>query len=1540
MIQLLLRYLLITRSVWNQSVIPRITSTIRVQTSIRDEIGTYVLRKNYIESKHGNMTKCDSRDRLKLHIKVDGAAAPGASAETRTGENNEKISQAGGDTDCHQKRQKKKQRQGKKCPAGWNKYGITKGTTVARTNTATVVQTENLANLSKDSRKRKRRREQKEQEEKEELKKTIRPINNYNEKKDSNKDVLDSFWERIVPAPKDVVAAAAQRINDGDKPRNARTSDPGHIDKVEEFSEPIGANVTTLERSDKEKTKITPTTNKTNQGYDSGSTNNVIDTKEKIDSEVKNNEVLPREPNNSKVNVYGYHNKSNSTKQCGDKTFNGGKSSNRENTISIIFLEEQVKIHESTLRAWRQRRDAVLVEKENALAKKRDLMDLRSSLIERQTGLEAARTKHLALQVELKESLAMSRERLKQLTMLEREGEVVRDGLKDTKMEMTDLASSDNLRENPENEESDENLGEGQNAVKSNNSKNASFLDQDEPLFPLLFDSYQTVNDLSRHHTEGIGCNPSLSGFLPYLDATQVGDYLNIMLRETYALDHDSGITDKDNDRERSFRRKLLQNTCLDVLLLVPPEKNDCRNFGTAAYSNSTPHLFDPNISLCPYELQGICTDEFCPYQHTTKATRFLARERLPLPSLTPFLSAGPLVEPRLKSKEKPNRAPEKKGSIQKVNAEMEQPNHNQCVPLHVQETKSANHGGKTSDEEDFIMLPPYSPQNFEDESNDDDDGDSVNSEDCDSPEVSGNELALPHSRPSARGILSKHPRKISTFWWGGKLPIYQDERSDELVPKETKITAFSILDILKDTYGLVLHEYPNMTMAGKKDVSSNTVKRLEIRSTLSPDPKNADDIRFTDEHKILGRLLDAIRMILHGGLHDMAITISQELLGETLLKDESVRSFVSLLLDQTEIPWIFEKAAPTLSCFEATFATQIGLSILSLSIAGYGNAEEGRKGYDHHSLHDLNVAFKSCLRILKNPERNTNNAFEAFETTELKKFLENKCFNDNDIESFPVQRDRACNNVCNVAMHNATGKIDYLISLILRAQKNLIPYHDELDATDEPLEERLSSIWLVAKNFLKEYRETKLQNAKEREVDSPQAQIDESLEWEFQCLKVVILMGYTIIGCLKNLARAAATVLVEPDAGDEELLGSELPNTTSNTAAWTLLDGAIARVLKEMRRCLVGFPLLDVTLAPLWASSVASATYLRSYSMAQNRLTDCLKGQYHRLDNAEDHALTNVMAFSELLWSQLVQLRMSLPNESPNSIKALSILAKSNKLLQTNKDSGKHFPWEFSKSLKEENRRLVAKLKSLNIRLCHVVLWGDWMLSNAVGETSSKTLLRSYCKNPNGTSQGSKKNDNSAQSSVSIVWKNDLLKLREQSFGGYRYPQPSPLPSLPLILLHAGKFLTHLDLKGCFLEKLPLAFGLSFPNLRTLDLSGNRLRELPESLRRVTHRMKFLEEFCARNNCLASLPSDTLLSSSSSKQSSPLRILALSHNKLGSVPSLVGLHQLEVLELHHNALMDMTMADWSRLALRLPSLRILECEHQCLRIRYDKHQN
>jgi len=672
---------------------------------------------------------------------------------------------------------------------------------------------------------------------------------------------------------------------------------------------------------------------------------------------------------------------------------------------------------------------------------------------------------------------------------------------------------------------------------------------------------------------------------------------------------------------------------------------------------------------------------------------------------------------------------------------------------------------------------------------------------------------------------------------------------------------------------------------------------------------------KIMDWFKTLGRLVDASRLALHGGLDCIAITISRMNRGGSLFKDQV--AFLELMKIQTEVSWFYEKESFQFSCFQTSFVTQMGMSILSWSLGAKwrtlhlvnGEGNQTKKNLFSHLI-TLEAVCKECWDALRQPTVKNTNTMPLFDREELKRLLW-KDTPQNIITPIGLQNKFHGND--NYAA-NSVDQLSNLKCVILWAQEKFaIPSYNKLQASDQRLEERLNDVWLVARKFLLKYQKS--------------GSLEQS-NFDLQCLKVVVVMAYAIIGCLTSFASAVAGGLRNRDRNWR--LSSS--HSGSNLAAWTLLDVSIVRILKDLRRHIANVPLLDLALAPLYSCSIASVSFLRNYSAAQHRLEDCLKMRSRNTS-------FNMLSYSELMWSQLVQLRMSLPNESTTNSCIVENLPTGMKPSQRDDC----FSWEPSLTVKEENRLLIAKLKSTGIYLRHVVLLGDWMLSliqanDAVNSTTSKKLLMLQTDTSSETNQ-----------SAMIYMKKDLRRLQNLSTSiGRAYPPPSPLPQLPLFLLYSGHSLRGLNLDRCCLDRLPRSFGLYFPNLEKLNLAHNELKELPESFQNMCQRMNFLQEFHANHNRLESLPSNIFSnttgisstvgsspmafgSSLQKVQTSPLRILNLSYNRLTLIPSLVAttLTHLEVLKINNNLLVDVTMIDLSRVVLKLPMLREMTHENQ-----------
>ena len=194
--------------------------------------------------------------------------------------------------------------------------------------------------------------------------------------------------------------------------------------------------------------------------------------------------------------------------------------------------------------------------------------------------------KHLSLQKQLQDSLAKSQERLARL--------------------------------NPEDEKEEEKKEQDEN-TKQTDETNSHNIQEEESAGP----------------TE----TRDLSVIIPGLPAVSMESILLVSVREASAFDHlDDTPAHLNSDRVvRSHRRELVWNTCLDLLQWWCPDDDDTdhkeKDKQDGLPDPQTLSILDPNVSLCPYELSGVCADTLCPYQHMDKLS-MLPRERLMLPSL------------------------------------------------------------------------------------------------------------------------------------------------------------------------------------------------------------------------------------------------------------------------------------------------------------------------------------------------------------------------------------------------------------------------------------------------------------------------------------------------------------------------------------------------------------------------------------------------------------------------------------------------------------------------------------------------------------------------------------------------------------------------------------------------------------------------------------------------------------------------------------------------------------------------------------------
>jgi hypothetical protein len=382
-----------------------------------------------------------------------------------------------------------------------------------------------------------------------------------------------------------------------------------------------------------------------------------------------------------------------------------------------------------------------------------------------------------------------------------------------------------------------------------------------------------------------------LSVMLPGLPAVSIEPILLMSVREASALDHlDDAPVHPNPDRVvLSHRRELLWNTCLDLLQWRCPDDDDAHHEEKDKQDDfpkpKTLSMLDPNVSLCPYELSGVCADDLCPYQHMDKSS-MLPRERLMLPSLNlpppsrdnnEFDDGRPAETSEANTDGKPE--PKISVPITSDNQHQDQPEEEKsqgsvddtgALLLHDDKGDGDNAFG-----EDFIALP-MPPT--EEESAPEDDESVVDNED----------LIVSCYLDDATKANSV------SFWWD-----------------DSKVLERNLTNVI----------HPNMSVTTwlEKVTGFRMLGSGKASEYLRKDPTTADECITW-----LGQLVDVMRVSLHAGRRDITRGVCQEW-DEPLRVPDCLKTSLTLI---GEIA--FSSSSQTSPAFFKAFTVQVSLSVVS----------------------------------------------------------------------------------------------------------------------------------------------------------------------------------------------------------------------------------------------------------------------------------------------------------------------------------------------------------------------------------------------------------------------------------------------------------------------------------------------------------------------------------------------------------------------------------------------------------------------------------
>jgi hypothetical protein len=273
--------------------------------------------------------------------------------------------------------------------------------------------------------------------------------------------------------------------------------------------------------------------------------------------------------------------------------------------------------------------------------------------------------------------------------------------------------------------------------------------------------------------------------------------------------------------------------------------------------------------------------------------------------------------------------------------------------------------------------------------------------------------------------------------------------------------------------------------------------------------------------------------------------------------------------------------------------------------------------------------------------------------------------------------------------------------------------------------------------------------------------------------LRVVLRTVNTVL-CALEWAMASAA-----DESSEVVVKSEL----------AVLQGLVCKITLWLERITSCNPTFDFMITPLIAAHITLLCANQSYDRAQSVLSRLLSSE----TDSETSTPDRLFHLSEYLWSQLLQLRMTLPP------------------FMRSKNSKGDPSFELSENISEANKIISNAVDALEVHPHHVGLFGDWNLVHAAALRGriGPQLLEPFLE--------------------IVLAQHNSLSMRLSLEGcplGLRHPNVGSalLPALPHALLLTGNSMIHLNLACCNLMILPFHFGRYFPILEVSFAPGELL--------------------------------------------------------------------------------------------------------------------